>query len=156
MNFQGQTTISRVYPCKKSGSFQSFNLPGSTIFYFGTQYIQIYCFNFYPHRTPPFQKIHEEKNQTASPPNNYSPSNYLISLSLVCWLAELFPVLPLGFLRTPVRTGITLLTRLPCCFFAHACAFIFFPFAPSGAFRMSYPAESRRVAFARNEVKGKR
>jgi len=32
----------------------------------------------------------------------------------------------------------------------------FFPFAPSGAFRMGYPAESRRVAFARNEVEGKR
>jgi len=74
----------------------------------------------------------------------------------VHWLAELFPVLMLGFLRIP-RQGENNSTCLPQLFFLPTpYAFIFFPFAPYGAFRMSYQAGSGRVAFARNEVEGKR
>ena len=85
-----------------------------------------YCINynsfvplltFIPAELHRFKKLVRRKIKQQDPPNNYRPSSYLISLSWVYWLPELFPVLPLGFLRTPVRTGITLLTRLPCCSF---------------------------------------
>ena len=114
------------------------------------------AFNFYPCRAPRFQKINKEKNQTASPPNNYGPSNSPISFSGCAGLPSYFPSFLWGFLRTPVRTGITLLTRLPCCFFAHALCFHLFPFCSFRSVSDGLPCKKPKGSFCPKRSGGKK
>ena len=108
-------------------------------------------------KTPPSPKFNEEKIKQQGPPkNNYRPSNYPISFSGCPGLPSYFPSFLWGFLRTPVSPGITLLTCLPCCFFAHALCFHLFPFCSLRSVSDGLPRRKPKGSFCPKRSGGKK
>ena len=107
-------------------------------------------------KLPRPQNLMRRKSNSKTPPNIYRPSNHPISFYGCAGWPSYFPSFLLGFLRTPVSPGITLLTCLPCCFFAHALCFHLFPFCSLRSVSDGLPRRKPQGSFCPKRSGGKK
>lgn len=125
--FRGKQQYPVCPPVRSQFHFKILICQVQRYFILGQNIFKYTAFNFYPRRAPPFQKINEEKNQTARPPNNnYRPLNFPISL-LDVLAGRVISRPDDGFSKDP-RQAENNSTRLPCCFFRPRLLLSFFSF----------------------------